>query len=143
RLRIVRQLLVESLVLALAGGALGLTGAVWGTRALVAIAPPGTPRIDRIHLDQSVLWFTLAISVLTALLFGLLPALQTASDRVGNSLKQTPGDPFAGPPERRRSRLRGALVVLELALAAILVVGGTLLARSLYKLMQVETGVRA
>jgi putative ABC transport system permease protein len=143
RLRIVRQLLVESCLLALAGGALGLSCSFWGTRVLAALAPSGIPRLDRIHLDRNVLWFTLAISLLTALLFGLLPAFQASSRRMGSALKQALGDSFAGPPERQRQPLRNALVVVEVALAVVLVICGTLLARSLNKLMQIDPGVRA
>jgi len=143
RLRIVRQLFSESVLLAIAGGALGLLFSVWGIRVLRAIAPPNTPRVDRLRLDGNVLWFTLGISLLAAILFGLLPALQASSRRMGGVLKEGLGGSFAGAATRQRHSLRRALVIAEVALAVILVVGGALMARSFDKLMNVNTGVRA
>jgi predicted permease len=143
RIRIVRQLLAESLLLALAGGALGLLFSVWGIRALRAIAPPGTPRVDRIHVDHNVLWFTLAISLLSAILFGLLPAIQASSRRMWGVLMGGHSGAFGGAVTRQRHSLRSALVIAEVALAVILVAGGALMARSFEKLMRVDTGVRA
>ncbi len=143
RLRIVRQLLSESVLLALAGGALGSFFSVWGIRILRAIAPPGTPRMDRLHLDSNVLWFTLGISLLAAILFGLLPALQASSRGVGGVLKGGLGGSFAGAATRQRHSLRSALVITEVGLAVVLVIGGALMARSFDKLMNVNTGVRA
>jgi predicted permease len=143
RMRIIRQLLSESMLLALAGGALGLLLSIWGIRVLRAIAPPGTPRVDRIHLDHNVLWFTLGISLLTAVMFGLLPALQASSPRMWGVLKGNPGGSFVGSGAGRRTSLRSALVIAEVALAVILVAGGALMVRSFEKLMRVNTGVRA
>jgi predicted permease len=142
RLRIIRQLLSESVLLALAGGALGFLFSAWGIRALRAIAPPYTPRVDRLRLDGNVLWFTLGISLLAAILFGLAPALQISSRRMGGALKEGLGGAFAGLATRQPHWLRGALVVVEVALAVILVVGGALMARSFEKLMHLDTGVR-
>ena len=112
-------------------GAVGLLLSMGGIRVVQALAPAGTPRIDRLQVDSYVLWFTLGISLFSAILFGLLPALQASSNRVS-----------AGPT-RQRHVLRSALLIGEVGLAVILVVGGALLARSLDKLMRVDTGVRA
>ena len=87
RLRILRQLLAESLLLALVGGALGLFFSVWGIHLLRALAPPNTPRVDFIRLDGNVLWFTMGISLLVAVLVGLAPALQASSRRTGDALR--------------------------------------------------------
>ena len=141
RPRIVRQLLVESALLAIPGGALGLFFSVWGTRVLRALAPPYTPRIDHIRIDGNVLWFTLGISFLAAHLFGLVPALQATSRRMGSALKGGLEGHFPGVVTHPH-RLRSSLVVGEVALAVILVVGGALMARSFGKLMHLDTGVR-
>jgi putative ABC transport system permease protein len=142
RLRIVQQLLSESVLLALAGGALGLCFSAWGIRALRAIAPPYTPRVDRLRLDGNVLLFTLGISLLAAILFGLAPALQVSSRRMGGALKEGLSGAFASLASRKPHWLRSALVVVELALAVVLVVGGALMARSFSNLMHLDTGVR-
>ena len=142
RMRIIRQLLSESMLLALAGGALGLLLSIWGIRVLRAIAPPGTPRVDRIHLDHNVLWFTLGISLLAAFLFGLLPALQASSRRMWSALKGNLGGPSINSGIGEQRSLRSALVIAEVALAVILVSAGALMVRSFEKLMQVNTGVR-
>jgi putative ABC transport system permease protein len=143
RLRIVRQLMTESLLLAVGGGVLGLTGSVWGTRVLAALAPHNMPRVDRIQIDRHVLWFTVAVSLLTCVSFGLLPAIQASSRRIGYALKQGLGQSFTDSPRGHRHSVRSVLVVIEIALAAVLLVGGTLMARSFYRLMQIDTGVRA
>jgi putative ABC transport system permease protein len=142
RLRIVRQLLSESLLLAIAGGALGLFFSVWGIRVIRAITPPYTPRVEYIRLDAHVLWFTLAASLLTAILIGLAPALHATSRRVGSTLKGGLGGSFAGPAIRQSHVFRSSLVVLEVALAVVVTAGGALMARSFYLLMHVDTGVR-
>jgi putative ABC transport system permease protein len=142
RLRIVRQLLSESLLLAVAGGALGLFFSSWGIRFLQVMAPPHTPRADYIRLDGNVLWFTMGISLLAAVLVGLAPALHASSRRVGGTLKGGLVGSFAGAEMKQSHRFRGALVILEVALAVIVVTGGALMAHSFYKLMSVNTGVR-
>jgi putative ABC transport system permease protein len=142
RLRIIRQLLSESLLLAVAGGALGLLLSVEGIRVLRAIIPPHTPRLDRIVVDARVLWFTIGISFLAAILFGLAPALQRSARRLGGALVGGLGGSFANPVTKERHLLRSALVVAEVALAAILVAGGALMLRSFEKLVHVDTGVR-
>ncbi len=143
RLRIVRQLLSETLLLAIAGGTLGLFFSLWGIRLLRVIAPPYTPRVDHIRLDGNVLWFTMGLSLLAAVLVGLLPALHASSRRMGGTLKGGLVGSFAGVGTRRSHRVRSALVVLEVTLAVIVEAGGALMARSFYKLLRVDTGVRA
>ena len=143
RFRIIRQLLCESLLLAIAGGALGLFFSLWGIRVLRAIAPPYTPRVEYIRLDANVLWFTLVVSLLTAILIGLTPALHATSRRVGAKLKGGLSGSFAETTMRQSRVFRSSLVVLELALAMLVVVGGALMMRSFYLLMHVNTGIRA
>ncbi|HEV2174228.1 MAG TPA: ABC transporter permease, partial [Nitrospira sp.] len=142
RFRIVRQLLCESLLLAIAGGALGLFFSIWGIRVLRAVAPPYSPRVEYIRLDANVLWFTLAASLLTAILIGLTPALHATSRRVGAKLKGGLSGSFAETTMRQSRVFRSSLVVLELALAMIVVVGGALMARSFYRLMILNAVVR-
>jgi len=110
---------------------------------LRAIAPPYTPRIEFIRLNANVLWFTVAASLLTAILIGVAPALHATSRRVGATLKGGLGGSFAGPAMRQSHGFRSSLVVLEVALAVVVLAGGALMARSFYLLMHVNTGVRA
>jgi predicted permease len=134
--RIVRQLLTESAVLSLAGGALGL-GLAWiALRALVRLLPPSMPRLSEVHIDVRVLGFTLLASVLTGLVFGTLPALRIASSQLSASLKD---GARAGTSVSRR-RLSSGLVIAEVALAVILVTGAGLLVRSLHNLSRVAPG---
>ncbi len=143
RPRVLRQFLSESLLLAMAGGAMGLFFSLWGIRLLRVLAPPYTPRADRILLDANVLWFTAGISLLVAVLVGFAPAVQASSRRIGDVLKAGLGGSFAGVAVRQPQRLRSALVVVEVLLAVIVVVGATLMCRSFYKLMRVNTGLSA
>jgi predicted permease len=143
RLRIVRQLLSESLLLALAGGALGLCFSVWGIHLVRAMAPSYTPRLDQIRLDGHVLGFTLGVSLLVAVMVGLAPALEVTSRRAAGTLGGGLSGSFAGIGMRRTHRLRSGLVVFEVLLAMIIVVGGALMGRSFYKLMNLDTGVHA
>ena len=140
RWRIGRQLFAESLLIATAGGAFGLLLSVWGIHVLVGIAPPHTPRLDRVALDGRVLAFTAGVSVFAAILFGLAPAVQAAARRTGNRLSGGLGASFAAPAARQRHSLRNALIVAEVALAVILVTGGALMGRTLYKLAHLDTG---
>jgi putative ABC transport system permease protein len=142
RMRILRQLLAESQLLASAGGALGLLLSIGGIRFLRLLAPPNTPRVESIALDGRVLLFTMGVSLLVAVLVGLVPALQASSQRPANTLKQSSGGWFA-EGMRRPHYLRSGLVVIEVLLAVIVVVGGALMARSFYRLMSVKTGVSA
>ena len=136
RLRIIRQLLTESLLLALAGGTLGVAGSVWGVSALRSMAPAGTPRIEEVGVDGVVLGFALVLSLGTGLLFGLVPAWHAAKDRFTSALKQG-GRGQAGDGS---GRARQALIVAELALALMLLVGGGLLVRTFLALQRADLG---
>jgi len=135
RARLVRQLLTESILLGLAGGAAGLLLARYGLDLLLALAPSNLPRTNDIHLDASVLIFSLALSALTGVIFGIAPALLAAHTDVQEGLKQG-----ARGSTDARGRLRGALVVVEVAFALVLLGGAGLLARSFMRLTHVDPG---
>jgi putative ABC transport system permease protein len=135
--RVVRQLLTESLLLAISGGAAGLWLAGWGVKMLLAIAPDNLPRTYNIRLDPRVAGFTLLVSLLTGIVFGLLPALQASKINLGATLKEGERD-AAG---LLRPRLRGFLVVGEVALAFVLLIGAGLLLRSFARLAEVDPGL--
>ncbi|MGH9806102.1 MAG: ABC transporter permease, partial [Terriglobia bacterium] len=135
RLRLVRQLLSESVLLALAGGAFGVILARWGLDALLALAPSSLPRMLEIQLDSRVLLFALCLSVLTGIIFGIAPALLAAHTDVQEGLKQG-----ARGSTDARGRLRSALVITEVALALVLLGGAGLLARSFMRLTNVDPG---
>jgi putative ABC transport system permease protein len=139
RARVIRQTLTESLVLAGVAGALGLLLAVWGTETLVRVLPPdlALPRLDEVRVDGRVLGFALAVSLLTGVLFGIAPALLGSAVNLAETLREAMRGTTGG-----RSRLRGALVVAEVALAVVLLVGAGLLGRSLQRLLEVDPGVR-
>jgi hypothetical protein len=137
--RIVRQLTTESVLMALAAGAVGLVLAAWGADALMALAPADVPRLTETHVDTGVLAFTFGISVLASLLFGLAPALQLAGTDLNEALKQGASRAVAGG---RAGRLRGALVVGEIALAVVLLSGAGLLMRSFAALHNAALGFR-
>jgi predicted permease len=136
RLRLAQQLLTESLMLSLAGGALGLLIAKWGTGLLVSLSPSNIPRVEQAGLDARVLVFTLLVSALAGLLFGLVPALQASEVDLNDALKSG-GNATAGA---RRSFTRSALVVAEVALSLVLLVGAGLLIKSFVRLSEVELG---
>jgi putative ABC transport system permease protein len=136
--RVVRQMLTESVLLSFGGGLLGVLLAVWGTDALIALVPEGIPRLAEAGVDWRVLGFTLALCVLTGLLFGLVPAWQAARVDLNEVLKEG-GRGSTG----RRARARGLLVVAEVALALVLLAGAGLMVRSFRELQQVETGFAA
>jgi len=139
RQRLLRQLLTESTLLALCGGAMGLLLAVWGVKALKLISPegPGTiPRLDEVNLDWRVLGFTLGVSCLTGVVFGLAPALQISKPDLQHTLKEG-GRGFVGA---RGHRLRGLLVITEIALSLVLAIGAGLLIRSFVRLQNVDVG---
>jgi putative ABC transport system permease protein len=137
RWMIVRQLLAESLLLAAAGAAAGLALAAWGIKLLTALAPGDLPRINESGLNLQVLVFTASVAVLTSILFGLVPALQSAKPELAASLKE---GGRSGTETLARGRLRSALVVTEMALAMVLLVGSGLLLRSLLGLGKVDPG---
>ncbi len=137
--RLLRQLLTESVLLALLGGALGLLLAVWGRDLLLSFAPADLPRLSESWLDARVLGFTLLVSVLTGLVFGLAPAVKLARVELNEALKEG----GRGAASARRKGLRNALVVAEVALALVLVTGAGLVAKSLYRLLQVDPGFNA
>jgi predicted permease len=134
---IVRQLLTESILLALASGALGVMVSFWSTRALAALPPSTLPRINPIHIDGQVLAFALGLSFATGVLFGLMPTLQFSKPDVQTVLREE-GRATAGG--RRRSLARGLLVVSQVALSMILLVGAGLLMRSFVNLQNVALG---
>ena len=136
--RLVRQLLTESIVLALAGGMLGLVIAWFGTRFLLLLSRGQLPRTLDVAMDGRVLLFSLALSVLTGLLFGLVPALRISAPALQGTLREG-GRGLAGGFSQR---LRNALVVSEIALAVVLVVGAGLMARSFVRLLDVNPGFR-
>ena len=135
--RLTRQLLAESLPLALAGGAVGVLLAQWGIESLVSLIPSNLPRFNTIAIDGRVLAFTAGASLLTALIFGLTPALQAAKADVYEALKE--GGRVASEVAGR-THLRGLLVVSELALALMLLAGAGLMLRSFARLEQVDPG---
>ena len=137
--RVIRQLLTETLLLALLGGVLGLLIAFWGTEALVAIVPQSIPRIGEIQLDGAVLGFTILMSLGTGILFGLVPAWQASHVDLNSALKT--GTRGAGGGDHKH-RMRSALVVAEVALALVLLVCAGLLIQSFTRLGQVKPGVR-
>ena len=136
RLRLVRQMLTESLTLSLAGGVAGLLLAKWGVGLLVSISPASLPRAEQAGLDLRVLGFTLLVSTLTGLVFGLVPALQASRVDLTEALKS--GARAAGGG--RRSLARGTLVAAEVALSLVLLVGAGLLVKSFVRLTEVELG---
>ncbi len=137
RWKIVRQLLAESFLLAAMGGAAGLGFAGWGIKLLTALAPGDLPRITESGLNLQVLIFTTLLSVLTSVLFGLIPALQAVKPALVASLNEG-GRSGAGTVTH--SRLKSALIVTEMALAVVLLVGSGLLLRSLLGLGRVDPG---
>jgi putative ABC transport system permease protein len=137
RLRVMQQLLTESLMLALVGGVVGLLLALWGVVLLTKLLPQDFPRLGEINLDWHVLGFTLVASVLTGILFGLAPALQISKTDVQESLKESGRGTSSS---RRHNRLRNLLIVGEVALSVVLLIGAGLLFRSFLQLQSVNTG---
>ncbi len=135
--RLIRQLLTESTCLAVAGGALGLVLAVWGTRLLVALAPSDIPRLYEVRVDTPVLLFTLATTAVAALLFGSIPALHASAGRVALSLREGNRGSRGRPGS---SSARSALVIAEMTLALMLLAGAGLLLKSFARLRDVEPG---
>jgi putative ABC transport system permease protein len=136
RLRLVRQLLVENVLLAIGGGALGMLVALVGIRIFVALAPTFYPPTEEITIDATVLLFALGISVAVGLLFGLFPALRASRPDLHRPLKESSRGSAGGG----RQRIRRALVVAEVGLALVLLVGAGLMANSYVRLLGAETG---
>ncbi len=135
RARVIFQLLTESVVLSLAGGAVGLAIATWGAKAMLAAVPGGLPRMDSIAVDSWVLAFTLGVSLLTGVVFGLVPALQSSVTDVHETLKEGSRGSTAGP-----HRLRSLLVVSEVSAALVLLIGAGLMIRTMQQLSSVNPG---
>jgi predicted permease len=136
RIRIVRQLLTESVVLALAGGAVGLLFAYWSIQGIHALGSKSVPRLHEIGLDGTVLLFTLLLSMTSGVLFGLVPALRVGGVNLHHNLQ----DAGRGSSPGRGQYLRRALVVAELAMSLMLLIGAGLLIRSFVQLQQVPPG---
>jgi putative ABC transport system permease protein len=136
--RLISQMLAESLALSGIGALLGLAFAHYGIKALVALQPSGINRPEEIHLSVAVVLFTMAMSILAALIFGIVPALQAARAEVNASLNQT-----RGASASTSGRLRKFLIVSEVALACVLLVGASLMIKSLVAAVRVDPGFRA
>jgi putative ABC transport system permease protein len=140
RWQILWQLLVESLILSLAAGALGILLGWWALQGLLAMLPAGAPAVSEAVLDRRVLAFTAAVSVLTGLVFGLVPALQAARTDPSEGLRE---GSRGSTGSRRAHRTRNLLVVVEVALAAMLLILASLLVQTFVRLLNVNTGFRA
>ena len=137
RWRLIRQLLTESVLVSVAGGVVAVILAIWATNAMVALKPDSLPRLSEVGVDGRVLAFTLGVSVLTGLLFGLLPAWTASRGGVSEALKEGGRSATAGGA---RQRLRSMFVVVELAVALVLLVGAGLLIKTFWNLRSVESG---
>jgi predicted permease len=137
--RLIRQMLAESVVLSLAGGAAGLLIASWGVKALMAVAPADLPRASDVHIDAAVLAFSVAISLLAGIVFGAAPAVIASRPDLTVFLRDAGRDGRAGGSRRR---LRAALVTVQVALALALLAGAGLAVRSFQRLTHVDPGFR-
>lgn len=137
RWRLIRQILTESVLVSIVGGGLGVLVAMWGTEALVSLNPQGIPRSSEIGVDAKVLVFALAASVVSGLLFGLVPALQTSRQNLNEVLKEA-GKSVVGNAGGRR--IRSMLAVFEVALALVLLAGAGLLIKGFSRLQDVDAG---
>jgi len=140
RLRIIRQLLTESLLLSFFGGGFGLLLSFWLTRLLIALSPANTPRFDEIRPDTRVIIFTIALTLLTGLIFGLAPALQASRANQSEGLKEGSRGNAGGA---RSNRVRSLLMVAEIAMSFMLLVGAGLLIKSFMHLREVKPGFNA
>ncbi len=138
RTRVVRQLLTESLLLALMGSGVGLLVAWWGIGALVAISPRDLVNLQGVGINLTVLGWTLAVSLLTGVVFGIAPALEATRLNLNDSLKE--GGKGSGGQSARSGRLRSALVVAEVALALVLLASAGLMVKSFGRLQNINTG---
>jgi predicted permease len=137
RWHLVRQFMAEGLLLSIAGGALGLVIARVGVQALVRMYPTTLPRTSELSIDPIVLLFTVAVSIVTGLLFGLAPLMHTRASGILSALKEGGAKGATGGV---RGRIRNALVVVEVALAVMLVIGASLLLRTVWNLTQIDAG---
>ncbi|MGH9445661.1 MAG: ABC transporter permease [Terriglobia bacterium] len=137
RVRIIRQLLTESVLLALIGGALGILVAVWGVVLLQTIGTKNIPRLNKADIDGLVLAFTAAVALFTGVLFGLAPAFEASRSNLHETLKE---GGRSGPAGVRRQRIRSLLVIGEVALTLVLLVGGVLMVESFVHLLDVNPG---
>ena len=139
RSRLVRQVLTESLILSITGGGLGLLIADWATKMLIAIVPGNMPRTAEIRVDAAVIGFAFGLCVMTALLFGLTPALNASRTGLNESLKQTGR---SGTSSRRQRQVLGALAAGQLALSLMLLIAAGLLIQSFVRLLATDPGFR-
>jgi putative ABC transport system permease protein len=139
RFRLVRQFLTESVMLAMAGGLLGSLLALWGTELLVRLSPRNIPRLSEVQLDWQVFLFTLGISFLTGIIFGLIPALYATNPNLTESLKEGGRSSTEG---LRGARLRNILVVAEIAIALVMLIGAGLMIKSFIRLQGVDPGFK-
>jgi putative ABC transport system permease protein len=140
RLRVVRQLLTESVLLSLVSGLLGLGLSLWLIKLLIAISPANSPRMDEIGIDLRVFGFTLGVTVLAGLLFGLFPALQTSRPNLNEMLKDSG---HRGSESGGRNRIGSLLIVSEIALSFVLLAGAGLLIKSFLHLREINPGFNA
>jgi len=136
RLRIIRQLLTESVLLAIVSGIAGIGLSVWLTKLLIAISPPNSPRFEEIAIDARVFVFALALAVITGVVFGLAPALKASRTDINETLKDVGRAGLHG----RRNRIGGSLMISEIALSFMLLVGAGLLIKSFVRLLDVKPG---
>ena len=137
--RLVRQMLTESVVLAVAGGAVGLVASAWTLDLLLRFAPAGIPRLDRVHIDGSAVAFTFLIAIASGVIFGLAPAFQIRAHRLQDALLASGRGLVSGSHQR----IRQALTVAEIALSLMLLVGAMLLIQSFARVQRVDVGFRA
>ena len=137
RSHVVQQLLTESVMLSLAGGLLGLLFAVWGVGALMSLTPPSVPRTKDVGIDLWALGFTLVVSLVTGVIFGLAPALQSSKVDLSESLKEGGRSATAGAGARR---MRNGLVVAEIAISLMLLIMAGLMIKSFFQLRSVSPG---
>ena len=137
RFRVIRQLLTESVLLSVVSGLLAFALSVWLIKLLVAITPPNTPRMDEIGIDMRVFAFTLTVTILAGILFGLFPALQTSRPNLNEMLKDTGR---RGSDSGGRNRVGSLLIVSEIALSFVLLAGAGLLVKSFIRLQEIDPG---
>src|SRR5262249_45801779 len=138
RRRLARQLLTESAVLGVFGGALGLILAMWGLDFMLALVPQNAPRMNEVHIDGAVLLFTIACAIMTSIVFGLAPIFHMRGPAFQQALAQAGQRSTGG---LARNRFRRGLVVAEMALAVVLVVGSGLMIRSFERVLRVDPGL--